>query len=369
MAVPDNNIRYTRIETEVNEAIQDHPEIHDELIRYSWSRDSGVGGTYYAGLSHHSLCKTAITYKGFLGMGDGGFPTYGGYSIREFKGYDWENHGVIFFHHANYSTITGATFTNTTNDAYTLSYDSDDSSTFYVGATGRSSYFLGPVIAGTKIKTIFENPGSNFSSNVSHKVTFEINNFKSNASISSNNSSASGMLLVTISNGYHIDRVEARWELDNYHTTSAAQNGYIAAAYARTYRNGTSTNGYTYGTNKSITVSTDGGTNRGYTSSAFRRVTPELFGGTDLGNFSWSDTNSFISELSCQAFSPPAPQMDRSTSLKLNSGGYYGFTLRFYHSAATRDYTELQVRAAHKPYSSSNSLSGRKQMYATARSY
>lgn len=90
MAVPDNNIRYTRIETEVNEAIQDHPEIHDELIRYSWSRDSGVGGTYYAGLSHHSLCKTAITYKGFLGMGDGGFPTYGGYSIREFKGYDWE---------------------------------------------------------------------------------------------------------------------------------------------------------------------------------------------------------------------------------------------------------------------------------------
>ena len=59
-----------------------------------------------------------------------------------------KNHGVIFFHHANYSTITGATFTNTTNDAYTLSYDSDDSSTFYVGATGRSSYFLGPVIAG-----------------------------------------------------------------------------------------------------------------------------------------------------------------------------------------------------------------------------
>ena len=358
MAVPETNIRYTRIETEVDEAIQAHPDIHDELIRYSWSRDSSVSGDYYGGLSHHSLCKTAITYKGFLGVGAGGFPIYGGYSIRNFMGYDWENDGVALGILITDSSIDP----DISIDEYDLelSYDSAEHSTFFVGATGRSQ--LGSdVRGGTYINTIFEQASNQ---TYTHAVNFQIANFVVNASIGNNNSSSSGNINVTIDNGYHIDSVAARWSLKNYRTVSQELNGYEANAYARVYRNGVNFGSYQYATNKKVTVGTDGGTNRTSTASPFRTVTPALFGGTSLTNHDWSDQNSFISELSCRAVSPPSPQIERASELTLNSGGYYGFTLRFYHSAATRDYTDLHIRAKYR----NTYNSGRKRMYAYAQS-
>jgi hypothetical protein len=356
MAVPQTNIRYTRIETEVNEAIQAHPDIHDELIRYSWSRDSTASGTYYEGLSHHSLCKTAIQYKGFIGL-TGNYPIYGGYSIREFRGYDWENHGVVLTEIITESSINLDTTVDVDN--LTLSFDSADNATFYIGAVGTSS--LGtPVRAGTTIKTIFtQAQGQTYT----HAVNFDINNYTEQANQETiGNSSAQGLIFVAIDNGYHIDKVWARWELDNYKTVSAAQNNYVASGHVSVYRKGTLLGGYSYGATNTITVGTDGGTNRGYTKGSFHDVTPNVFGGSRLSNTTWSDYNSFLSEIHCQAFSPPLPQIDRGAELSLNSGGYYGFTLRFYHEAATRDYTQVQIRAKYR-----NSYNtGRKQISAIA---
>ncbi len=358
MAVPSTNIRYTRIETEINEAINAHPEIHDELIRYSWSRDSEVSGTYYAGLSHHSLCRTAIQYKGFLGL-TGNYPVYGGYSIKRFRGYDWENHGVVLTNSITESSINVDTSVDVDN--LTLSFDSADNATFYIGAVGTSSMAT-PVRAGTTILTTFTE--ADYGQPHTHMANFDINNYRERATQSTKgNVSARGLIFVAIDNGDHIDKVLARWELDNYKTVSAAQNGFVASGHVSVKRTGTSLGSYTYGTTKTITVGTDGGTNRGYTKGSFHDVTPSVFGGVGrLGTTPWSDSNSFLSEIHCQAFSPPHPQIDRAAELTLNSGGYYGFTLRFYHAAATRDYTQVQIRAKYR----NTYNTGRKQISAIA---
>ncbi|MDA9008025.1 hypothetical protein N9J18_02175 [Porticoccaceae bacterium] len=360
MAVPETNIRYTRIETEVNEAIQAHPEIHDELIRYSWSRDSSTQGTYYVGLSHHSLCKTAITYKGFLGLGAGGFPTYGGYSIRNFRGYDWENDGVTLTNNITESSIDVDVSVDV--DDLTLSFDSADSGTFYIGAVGTSSQSTA-VRAGTTIYTEFTEADE--SEDHTHMVNFRINNYVERATQRNiGNPNNVGLIFVEIGNGYHIDTVRAKWELDNYKTVSANQNNITASIHAAVHRTGTYLGTYTNGTQKTLSVGSDGGTNRGYTAGYNYEVTPYLFAGnnTPLGSTTWSGNNSFLSDLYCQAYSPSPPQIDRASELSLNSGGYYGFTLRFYHSAATRDYTQLQIRAKYR----NTFNSGRKQISAIA---
>ena len=361
MAVPQENIRYTRIETEVNEAIQAHPEIHDELIRYSWSRDSEIQGTYYAGLSHHSLCKTAIQYKGFLGI-TGTYPNYGGYSIKSFRGYDWENDGVILTNSVTESSI--AVDVSVDVDDLTLSFDSADNSTFFIGSVGTSSQ-NSPVRAGTTIHTEFTT--ASIESNNTHMVNFTIGQYRERATQATRgNSSSTGLIFVAIDNGYHVDQVRARWEFDNYKTVSAAQNNIIASLHAGIHRTGVSSGGggYDYGTIKTLSVGSDGGTNRGYTRGYLYDVTPYLFAGssTPLHYTTWSDHNSFLSELWAQAFSPPHPQIDRGAELTLNSGGYYAFTMRFYHDAAIRDYTQLQIRAKYR----NTYDSGRKQISAIA---
>ena len=346
MAVPGVDIRYTRIETEVNEAIEAHPSIHDSLIRYSWSRyqnDDPTGGTYYQGLSHHSLCKTAILYKGFIGISDPfTHSTHGGYSIQDMRYYDWENHGANISNssadHFN-GDLGGNPGTSIGDHELTLILGEG---AFAVKSSGNQTGHIGPTRAHTEIQT-------DYSAGQMHITVSNVREF-SNQTYSGNGftKNATNRFVVDLQNTTYVTSVKARWRVKTYYASLSDNHGAVVAmiekddsnpaSYEYTHVEAVAQNGFREG-NQNEWVGT------------VQTITPTYLGYSDLWGTSDFAGQHFGSGTRCvSAFgvwqTGTGGNYD-TAQIALRSGGFYEYQIRFYHDAATRDYTVLNIRAAY----------------------
>jgi len=363
MAVPQTNIRFSRIETEVNEGIQAHPDIHDELIRYSWSRyvdDDPLGGSYYEGLSHHSLCKTAILYKGFMSNIIAFLhSTHGGYSIKEFRGYDWENHGVELSVDSTDHFNDDLGGFQTSVDEHTLIINLSTTNAFHVKSRGNNYGIISPIRAHTAIQTDYSHVGSRIHITVTNEREF------SNETHSGNGftSTPTNRFVIDLDNSHYITSVKARWRLYKYFASCSDNYGAIVAMIEKDDSNPAS---YEYANIDTVAQNGLREGNQTEYAGTFYDITPKGLGYSDEDGTSDFAGQEFgtgtrcVSALGC--YQSGTDGNYDTTTLKLNSGGYYEYSIRFYHEAATRDFTVLNIRAAY----TGTSESGRRTIEAKA---
>ncbi len=364
MAVPSSNIRYTRIETEVNEAIEAHPSIHDELIRYSWSRyqsEDPDGGTYYQGLSHHSLCKTAILYKGFIGISDPfAHSTHGGYSIQDMGGYDWENHGTTLADWDATPHFSGGDTGSYDSDIAGGSYDdgltlSLASGPFHVTSEGNSRYVISPCRAHTEIQTDYNYNGGKLHIMVSNVREFSNRTYPG----SGFTRSITHKFVVDIGNVQYIRSMRSRWRVENYYASLDDSHGVVLAM---TEKNGSNPASYEYKHGETVASNGVREGNQGEWTGQVHDITPKTMVPQDSWQYGAHGTSDFAGEefgsgtrcVSAFGVYQRGSNGNFKTALvRLNSGGLYEYQLRFYHDAATRDYTVLNIQAEYKGSSNS----------------
>lgn len=349
MAVPTTNIRFTRIETEVNEAIQAHPSIHDELIRYSWSRytaDDPLDGLYYQGLSAHSLCKTAILYKGFALNNGLAFlhSTHGGYSIKEFRGYDWENHGVELSVDSTNHFVSDLGSTSTSVDDSTLIINLTSSSAFYVKARGNSYNTISPTRGHVEVQTDYSHTGSRMHITVTNVREWSTYTHSGNGFANT----PTNRFVIDLDNSHYVTYVKARWRAYKYYASCTDNHGKIVAMVEKTDSNPAS---YEYAEVETVAQNGLREGNRDEWVGTVYDITPKNLGYSDVNGTSNFAGQYFGSGTRCvSAFGAYQRGTDGnydSATINLRSGGYYEYQIRFYHDAATRDYTVLNIRAAY----------------------
>jgi len=347
MAVPSTNVRYTRIETEVNEAIQAHPSIHDELVRYSWSRyknEDPTGGTYYEGLSHHSLCRTAIIYKGFIGVNDAfEHATHGGYSISDMRGYDWENHGTnITYSSADHFNGDLGGNPGTSVGDHELILTLGDGA-FAVKSSGNQTGHIGPTRAHTEVQTDYS---------TAQQMHITVSNVReySNQTYSGNGftKTATNRFVVDLENTTYVTSVKARWRAKTYYASLSDNHGAVVAMIEKDDANPAS---YEYAQVETVAQNGLREGNRDEWVGTVRTITPTYLGYSDMWGTSDFAGQHFGTGSRCvSAFGVWQSGTDGNydtAQISLRSGGYYEYQIRFYHDAATRDYTVLNIRAAY----------------------
>jgi hypothetical protein len=149
-----------------------------------------------------------------------------------------------------------------------------------------------------------------------------------------------------ILNSTYITSVKARWRVKTYYTSFTDSHGACVAMIEKDDSNPASyeyvqvetvgRNGVREGsqTEWTGTVATITPTNLGYS---------DLWGTSDFAGYEFSSGSRCVSALG--VYQSGTDGNYDTSRIYLRSGGYYEYQIRFYHQAATRDYTVLNIRA------------------------